>query len=156
LFGTSPGAIAAAYTGIRGKHRHLTGFLLLDQFLLTGQHCRADPVFAFAGLTLIKLQQGYFTGQRLLSSGKETFNPALQDRSSQHHRMLAFKAFNADIRPQSHYQPLIAGAGMRLFQPDHVSQSQFKNHNLILDHLMETVMGRPESSESTGVDCGIY
>jgi len=42
-------------------------------------------------------------------------------------------ADNADVRADSHHLPLVAAAGVLLFQPDHITEIDFQH--LLFNHL---------------------
>jgi len=56
------------------------------------------------------------------------FHSAFKDTSLQKDTVLAFKAFNTDVCPQSHYLPFIAAAGMLLLEVNDITQLYLHNH----------------------------
>jgi len=67
---------------------------------------------------------------KLLSSGDKGSNSTLKDTTLEKDAVLAFKAFDTDVSAKPDYLPLVAAAGVLLFEPDHVAQLYLQNHCL--------------------------
>jgi len=63
-----------------------------------------------------------------LPSRYEGFDSALKNTSFQEDTVLAFEAFDSDISTKPDHLPLIAAAGVLLFEANHITQLYLHNH----------------------------
>jgi hypothetical protein len=65
-----------------------------------------------------------------LGAKDKELNPSFKDGSLQQYPVIAFLAFDADIRTQSNHTPFIGSAGMHLPQAYNIAKLDFHDHHL--------------------------